>query len=415
MLSHSRNIYSLEVLEKTQQRKNLAESRKDSLTPISSPKLRRKKPPGITVESEGKLQELLDQYEEEKKKTKKLYEDSVKTQEKRIKREKETKRLLSEQEELLCAFNSFPPQGTIGKYREKMRKTHQKILEQIEVIQTKTIEFLQRQERLVVKDMNQELNKCYKALEDNEKNNSKKKTLATKESLHSDIIYNRARVEEVEMKNNHLQKTNRELKTEFKSYGNDIEILKNNIEILRQQNAKLKSDFSTLTEKQHMSKTQDFFHVQPKAPKTDRLYTSTSNNSYIESLKRMIEIEKKNLRAARNAYSRELGDRNELETILRQAIDDVSEVGRGKQSSRGATSSRRKLSPVKESRKEAILLLYSKAFPVKKNYKKVEVEDIDSDALIEHLDKNIQNIEKLYSQHEEDIQYNTERAQMGYS
>lgn len=413
MLSH-RSIYLQEGFERIQQRKLLSEGPKEGLTP-GSPSMRRKKLPGINADLDGKIQELLEFLEEEKEKNRDLLSGNLAKQEKMIKREKEFKRTLAEYEEALHPFRELSPQDSIGRYRQKLQKSHVKVLEKIDHFQHQTVHFLQEQEKLIVKDMNQELNSCYKSIQDNEKFNTKKKTSASKASLHKEILFCRSEVEKVEMRNNVLQKSNKELVNEFKSYGNDIDVLRNSIALLRQRNFALKNELQGLRDKGMMSKTQSSFAGKPKVVMSERVFTSKNDNRIIESLKRLIEIEKKNLRAARNAYSRELQERSELEDVLRQAIDDIDDGGREKVPSRIGSSMRRLKSAELNSKKDTILLMFSKAFPMKKHSQRSELDEINSDALIEHLDKNILNIEKLYSKHEEKIQSNTERAQMGFS
>ena len=408
MHSNLRNVYTEEHLKPSLTKKTIIELKKESTPPGASPKVRRKKLPALTMELEGKLKELLDIYEEEKKKTRELSEIIFSNQDKHIKREKEYKRTLNECEKLLFPGKDSGYTESTGKYREKIRKKHKKILDEIDKVQQRSIFFLHEHEKLIVKELNQELNLYYKKIQENQRNSLKNVISTTKESLRKEIISNRAEVEKVEQANNVLQKENKDLKIEFKSYENDVAILNSNIESLKQQGVRLKTELQSLKEKHVMSKTQEFFRISSRPVNTERVRTSTNDDRLIDNIKRMIEIEKKNLRAAKNAYTRELQERNELESILRSAIDDFVVSPRGK------ISSRSNLSPRFKSKKETIMLLYSKMFPSKRNQKRFNYDEVDSDILIEHLDKNIENIEKLYSQHEQSIQVNTERAQMGY-
>ena len=271
-------------------------------------------------------------------------------------------------------------------------------MEKIEFIQSQTINLLQEQEKLIVKDLNSELNSYQKLIFDLKAQNSNKTVAAKKESLHDEILYYRAQVEIIEQKNNFLHKSNKELKIEYKSYENELNILNSNIEALNSQNLRLKNELRSLKDKQLMTKTTDFTILKSQTANTERVLKSSDDLNYITSLKKMIDLEKKNLRAAKNAYSRELQERKQLEDIIRLAIADVA-----------VSSSFKDDKEKKPTKKQILRLLFSKTFPVKRNKKIIQQEEIDSDLLIKHLDKNIENIEKLYSQHEEQIHCYTER------
>lgn len=393
MHNNPKNIFSQEASELLSVKKNFADLRKESRPPSSTPKLRRKKNQVNNSELEGKIQELLEVYEDLKQKNKQIYTNSIINQEKLIKRENELKKTLNDYEKILMPEKKNQIQDFPKKYQEEIPKIHQKITKKIEYIQKQTLNCLHEQEKIIVRDLNHELNEHYKKIQDLQKVSSRKSVVSKKESLHDEIVSNRARVELIEQRNNFLHKKNKDLKVEYKSYENDVNILYQNLEALKQQNAKLKSQLNMFKEKNLMSKTIDFSDSKAGYSKTERIKTYPSEFKFIESIKRMIELEKKNLRAAKNAYTRELEGKIQLEEIIRQFIDDT------KQSSTDKTG--KKL--------EMLQLLYSKTFPVKRGLKKDSYQEIDSDLLIERLDKNIENIERLYSQQEELMQSNTER------
>jgi hypothetical protein len=398
----SKTIFSSDVLEPL--RKTTNELRRESRPPSTPPKIRRKKLVGPGMDLEQKIQELIDSLEENKQKNKALSYKSLKIQDQYIKKEKEFRRTLNDYEKVL--FPEKPDDEFLSRHKDKVKKTHAKVLEKLDFIQHQTVEFLQEHEKLMVKQFNQELNNKKKESDENIKNASKSEVQFKKENLHDEIIKHRLKVELIEEKNNFLHKTNKELKIESKSYDNEVNILQDNLSKLKLQNAKLKKDLAALKEKHMLSKTvPDFSSVQSQFGKTERALTGKTEIQFIESLKRMIELEKKNLRAARNAYSRELQARNELESVIRLSIDELDKC----------TSPKAKIRRVKsptniQTKKDVLNLLYSKTFPSKRVFKGNQDEEADSDLLIEHLDKNIQNIEKLYSQHEEIMQISTERT-----
>lgn len=369
--------------------------RKESRPPSSSPKLRRKKQQVSNQENEAKVQELIEQLEEEKQKGRTLYVNCMKMQDRFIKREKEFKRTLADYEKIL--FPSHSPSNDLPlKSREKILKRHQKMQTRIEMVQTQTVGFLKDHERLIVRDMNQELNEFQRKYLESQKNNSKKAITIDKKVLHDEIIKNRAKVEKVETQNNLLHKSNTELKIQYKSHENDWKILNEHIQKLRQQNTFLKNEIVKLKESKRKISTPKFEGNRERA-QTDRPKASRTEMDHIQNLKKMIELEKKNLRAARNAYTRELQDRVELENILK--VEMEGELASPRPGSKGK---------VDEARKEMIRNLYFKTFPLKVKRKPSLEPELDSEALIEHLDRNIEYIERLYSQHEQS-NMNTER------
>ncbi|OMJ68408.1 hypothetical protein SteCoe_34148 [Stentor coeruleus] len=390
-----------------QSKKTIIESRKESRPPSSTPIIRRKKQFG--AESETKIQDLLDALEEEKKKNLSIYHSSMNMQEKCMKREKEFKRTITEYEKLLIPARDISPQDSTGKYSNKIKKTHQKILEKIDFVQKQTVNYLHEQEKYIVKELNYELNVYQRKAIDAQKNHSKEVVSCNKATLHQEIIKNRAKVEVIESQNNYLHKTNKELKIECKSHENDVSILNLNLERLKKQNLKLKYELDSLKEKQLLTKTLDSNDITNKGSLTDRIMKTRQEPSLIQSLKRMIEIEKKNLRAAKNAYSRELSERCELESIIRSVLDSFTISPKSRSGTKESSHSR-----ILQDKREIIQLLYTKTFPTKKRERSILPQDLDSEILIEHLDKNIENIEKLYSQHEELMQMNTERAHIDY-
>ncbi|OMJ83369.1 hypothetical protein SteCoe_15696 [Stentor coeruleus] len=392
----------------SQSKKTIIESRKESRPPSSTPIIRRKKQFGAG-ESEIKIQELLETLEEEKQKNLSIYHSSMAMQEKYIKREKEFKRTIAEYEKHLIPNRDISPQDNIGKFSDKIKKSHKKILEKIDFVQKQTVNFLHEQEKYIVKELNFELNLYQRKVIDAQKNDSKEVVSCNKKTLHQEIIKNRAKIEVIESKNNYLHKTNKELKIEYKSHENDVSILNINLERLKKINQKLKFELDSLKEKQLLTKTLDSNDIISKGSLTERTMKTRQEPGLIQSLKRMIEIEKKNLRAAKNAYSRELSERCELEGIIRSVLDSFTVSPRSRPGAKESSYSGNL-----RDKHEIIQLLYTKTFPTKKRERSILPQDLDSEILIEHLDKNIENIEKLYSHHEELMQMNTERVHMDY-
>ena len=114
--------------------------------------------------------------------------------------------------------------------------------------------------------------------------------------------------------------------------------------------------------------------------------------SVISKLKRMIELDQKNTRAARTAYARELEAKKELELMLRQCVDDVKVHINKKRSEQRMNSSEKSVEDIEKvieillSQERVLTLLYDKTFPPRSLMKEPFFNGTDSRTIINQED-----------------------------
>ncbi|CAG9312263.1 unnamed protein product [Blepharisma stoltei] len=439
-ISKAHNQFELksELDEITGSRRSVAESRKESRPASSTNKKRRKVQTVNTIDLENKLLELQEQLEDEKSRSKDLQAKITERQERYVKREQEYRRTIADYETKLRQGAGEKPLQlleTTGRTLEKINNYQGQILNKIGTIQLKTTHLLQDQEKEIVRDFNVMLNNKTKELEEEKR----KKVLgigsySQKESrLMEELDMRKASVEIIENKNKLLHKKNSELKIEFKAHENDQFLLEKELNEAREKNKKLKNELSKARENsisvpQEMQAQTAGFDTDYRSEERLKYSPSRASDidlpnryeSIIQKLKRMLELERKNLRAARTAYARELESKRELETLIRQCVDDVKShitKKRAEQRIKGPDSSPDDIEKVIEvllSQERVLTLLYDKTFPPRSVAKEPYYSDLDSKNMMESIDHNIESIQQIYTKHEEEIHDTTERAKMEF-
>ena len=178
----------------------------------------------------------------------------------------------------------------------------------------------------------------------------------------------------IDSKNKYLTQRNSELKIEFKSHDQDKKILEAQIQALRATNEKVKRSLEIY----RSNYTEPQTSMPPVRGKSARIQSAVSRvsdkevpnqyQSVISKLKRMIELDQKNTRAARTAYARELEAKKELELMLRQCVDDVKVHINKKRSEQRMNSSEKSVEDIEKvieillSQERVLTLLYDKTF-----------------------------------------------------
>ena len=177
----------------------------------------------------------------------------------------------------------------------------------------------------------------------------------------------------------------------MKSHDQDKNILENQLMNLRQTNERLKQNLQIYKST----------NIEPLAPisrgKSARVRSAVSRTSekgapnqyetVINKLKRMIELDQKNNRAARTAYSRELEGKKELESLLRQCVDDVkSHISKKRSEQRvhvndNSIDDIEKVIDILLSQERVLTLLYDKTFPPRSVMKEQYFNGSDSRAI----------------------------------
>jgi myosin heavy subunit len=352
---------------------------------------KRKKPSTInTIDLENKITELQTELEKEQNRCNELRIAMHARQERYVKREQEYRTTVSDYEKKLNGGTS--PQmprihDTTAKNIKKVTQYHSQIIDKISSVQQRTMSLLKDQELDIVKEFNNRLGEKFQELESEKKNESGTGEMTGIElKIYQELEQLKGKVDSVDAKNKHLTQKNSELKMQTRSHDQDKKILDTQLALLRGANEKLKR---TLQEVKTSS---------PKIPlvrnKSARIHSSVSSSSkkeptgqyesVINKLKRMVELEQKNIRAARTAHARELEAKKELESVLRLCVDDVkSHITRKRNEQRMHNSEKsiddiEKMIEILLSQERVLTLLYDKTFPPRSVMKEPFFNGIES-------------------------------------
>ena len=330
------------------------------------------------IESEKDLLDLQKELDKEQDHCKDLRAAIHSRQERYVKREQEYRTTILDYEEKLN--EGLAPKDpkfldTTVKHLERINQYHGQIIDKISTVQKKTMTLLKGQEVQIVREFNQKLGDKCKELDVERQKESEKGELNIKENrLKEELESNKAKIDSIDDRNKKLTQKNHELKILFKSHDQDKKILESQIDNLKEINSKLKK--SLQVQKSIPSRPASSTIVRGKSARVKSALSHSSNtdmsNQYqvvINKLKRMIELEQKNTRAARTAYARELEAKKELENFVRACVDDVKSYiskKRGEQRIHSTDKSIEDMEKVIEiliSQERVLTLLYDKTFP----------------------------------------------------
>ena len=355
-----------------------------------------------TIDLENKILELEAEFEKEKTRGNELRNTIQSRQERYVKREQEYRSTVTEYENKLNeGFPAKDPRlyDTTTKNLEKINQYHSEILQKIGTVQHKTMNLLKNQEIEIVKGFNSDLTEKSRELEEEKKKDSDKGEMNQKESkLHEELESNKSQIDLIDSKNKYLTQRNSELKIEFKSHDQDKKILEAQIQALRATNEKVKRSLEIY----RSNYTEPQTSMPPVRGKSARIQSAVSRvsdkevpnqyQSVISKLKRMIELDQKNTRAARTAYARELEAKKELELMLRQCVDDVKVHINKKRSEQRMNSSEKSVEDIEKvieillSQERVLTLLYDKTFPPRSLMKEPFFNGTDSRTIINQED-----------------------------
>lgn len=330
-----------------------------------------------TIDLENRISELEAEFEKEKKRGSDLKETIQSRQERYVKREQEYRTTVAEYEKQLnegIAVKDPKFQDTTVKNLKKISEYHSEILQNIGTVQHKTMNLLKNQEVEIVKDFNVKLTEKSKELDQEKKKDSEKGEMTQKESkLYEELEANKSKIDLIDSKNKYLTQRNAELKINLKSHDQDKNILETQIFNLRIANDKAKKTLeiykSSYREPSIPSVRGKSARIQSAVSRTSEKQPPNQYENVISKLKRMIELDQKNTRAARTAYARELEGKKELEFMLRQCVDDVKVHIHKKRSEQRMHSSEKSIEDIDKvveillSQERVLTLLYDKTFP----------------------------------------------------
>lgn len=380
-----------------------------------------------TIDLENRVYELQQQLEDERTKVKNLHYRITERQERYVKREQEYRRTIADFEKKLkgkVQNVQIPLNELTTKNLEKMNGFHGDIIKNISTIQYKTTHILQDQEKEIVKQFNHLLNEKSRELaEERKRKIDGMGSYSEKEyQIYRELELRRTSVELLESKNKFLHKQNSELKIEFKSQESDKSMLELQLAELKNRNEKLREDLNKIKElnpleglspepESHSPDSHRKFHS--KSERSSMQYSKSvadpqdqKYQNVVNKLKRLHEIEKKNLRAARTAYSRELQKKADLERILRESVEDVKiEINRRRTELRIRDNASQpeeieKIIEVLLSQERVLTLLYDKTFPPRPLVKDTREENLDLkfSKKIYSLDQKIKDLNSKYQE-----------------
>jgi hypothetical protein len=378
-------------------RTSIYEPRKDSRPQTVIPNNKRKAQKVKAIESENDLLELNKELEREQERCRELRDAIHSRQERYVKREQEYRTTIIDFEEKLnegVAPKDPRILDTTSKNLERISQYHGQIIDKISTVQKKTMTLLKEQEVQIVKEFNEKLGDKCKELEVERKKDSEKGELNLKENkLYEELETNKSKIDAIDERNKRLTQKNNELKITFKSHDQDKRILEGQIESLRESNQKLKRSLDLL--RSTPSRPASSTMVRGKSARVKSAVSRSSNNEMsnqyqvvISKLKRMIELEQKNTRAARTAYARELEAKKELESLLRACVDDVkSHISKKRSEQRMHLSEKsvddmEKVIEILLSQERVLTLLYDKTFPPRSVMKEPFFNGCESGSLV---------------------------------
>lgn len=373
-------------------------------------------------ELEKQLLELQTQLDEAKNKNNEFDSRMKDRQERYIKREQEYRRIISEYESKILSTENGPELlDTTYKNTEKINDFHNQIIENISVVQDKTRFLLKDQEKNIIKDLNTKLNQRTDEL--NEERASQFKGLKgifnKEKQLIEELEKRKFTVEHIDHTNKILHKQNSELRIQFLTQESEEPILLTKLQALKAKNTRLRGELEFLNQNSPFPPISNL-QQDEEAPRTtgkrrprSGVIPPSKSNKYEEvivKLKRMLELERKNLRAAKTAYSRELEAKRELETLLKDCVDDVKvDINKKKmeQRTKGTGEETLEIDKIIEvllSQERVLTLLYDKTFPPRTATKDLVLQEVESkyQLNIEHLDEHLSAIDSIYTKYEQE-------------
>jgi len=255
---------------------------------------------------------------------------------------------------------------------KEVQNAYSKVLKTIQDVKVETKEEFKEHEQDIMNSFNLKLSKLYEELE--------QKRVKKMEEITASIAKDEQKMKEfeeiknsahiIESKNKHLEMENKRLKNELQDRDNEFHKL-----MEKYYKMKRRVESPNLAE-QSQSFASTFRQMFTKTPQTvpqrlESRYSLNENNSteryeaIIARLKKLLEIERKNLRAARTAYTKEVESKTSLERTLRNCIEDIrTEITKKRGQRRGDSEEERKLLMEQLINSEEIIgLIYDKAFP----------------------------------------------------
>lgn len=213
-------------------------------------------------------------------------------------------------------------------YLDQVDLLHKKLIGAISSFKKEIQDEVYDHERDIVRIFDMKLAHICEELEDKrQKKVTEINTLMKKEGkISKELEILRASAQIIDSKNSNLEQDNKQLKIELKLKDSELkEIMEKYYRLKKQIENEEDQRFEMMS-----SIRSPFAETSPKS-QTRQIETALSmHNPHIDRyeavisrLKKLLEIERKNLRAARTAYTREIESKTELENMLRKCIELV--------------------------------------------------------------------------------------------
>ena len=236
-----------------------------------------------------------------------------------------------------------------------IRHLHKNVLENVDSIQSRTAAILKEQEADLLRAFRARLFDTQTELEkERAKTNGDENSLFNRtRQLEREVDWAKEMADRLDRANKSLTKENARLKAQFKAQGDDRDFLVKQLVTVKRDNAKLKIALeNSRAETSEMKSKYDeevkkhrFRSTTPTLPKLERMSTAPVGmedgglqkqsggqsaavmeeryKKVIKRLKRLLDAERKHLRSVRTAYANDVNTRTQLETLLREAADQV--------------------------------------------------------------------------------------------
>jgi len=299
-------------------------------------------------EVRSRYEELLRENESLKTDQKRRIESSVRRQKKYETEVDELRKEISRQ-----ATGSGPSEASMS----RLRSEHKLVLERVNSLKANTASVLAEQERDLLRAFRARLYDVQIELERerSRKDDGALEWIEKSRSLSKELDWSREEALRLDRLNQSLTKESSRLKTQLASYEDDRELLVRQMLALKKENARLKrvaeeggtaavlsgavagaghraakpggheglelmGDLGegTAANSESMASRQRLKEVLARQSESEARARET-----ISRLKRLLEVERRNLRAVRMAHARDLQSRTELEGLLRACTDDV--------------------------------------------------------------------------------------------
>ncbi|KAL3669271.1 hypothetical protein V7S43_005652 [Phytophthora oleae] len=293
-----------------------------------------------------------------------LNEELARRQESYVRRERQYKVRIGELEALLSDSRAKKSkENTLDASMDRVRAMHQSIMESVDQVQDRTSKILQEQEKDLLRAFRARLYSVQEELESekNKTDDGASAWIEKSKQLETEVEWTKELADRLDRLNQSLTRENQRLKTQFSTQENDREFLVKQLVTVKKDNVSLRAEIDTLRQQldqlRDSGQPQQQLHSQsptlfaaastsslPKVHYRDSsaslaiaqrpntagvnalAMASDGDNRYkeiIKRLKRLLEVERRNLQQVRTAYKLELQNHTELEMIIKECVQDI--------------------------------------------------------------------------------------------